>query len=72
LSRGAAMKTVQGREVLESLRLRSIAVKTGDIKGLAEEASVAYKDVAEVVDVVHGAGICRKVARAEPLGVIKG
>jgi tRNA-splicing ligase RtcB len=72
LSRNAAMKAANGRDVAESLRRRRITVKTGDIKGLAEEASVAYKDVAEVVDVVHGAGICRKVARAEPLGVIKG
>ena len=39
---------------------------------LAEEMSDAYKDINEVVDVVHGAGISRKVARLRPLGVIKG
>jgi len=47
-------------------------VRTDDVPALAEEAPGAYKDVASVVDVVVGAGICRKVARAEPLGVIKG
>jgi tRNA-splicing ligase RtcB len=40
--------------------------------GLAEEAPVAYKDVDRVVEVVHGAGIAKKVARLEPLVVIKG
>ena len=40
--------------------------------GLAEEAPVAYKDVDSVVEVVHGAGIARKVARLEPVAVIKG
>ena len=39
---------------------------------LAEEASEAYKDVAQVVDVLHDAGISRKVARMRPLGVVKG
>jgi len=72
LSRSAAQKAARGQDVAESLQSRAIAVRTGDIRGLAEEASIAYKDVAEVVDVVHGAGICRKVVRAEPLGVIKG
>jgi len=39
---------------------------------LAEEAPHAYKDVSDVMDVVDGAGLCLKVARTEPLGVIKG
>lgn len=72
MSRSAAQRAGRGSDVAESLRRRAITVRTGDVKGLAEEASIAYKDVAEVVDVVHGAGISRKVARAEPLGVIKG
>jgi len=42
------------------------------LASLAEEASQAYKDVNEVVDVTHKAGISRKVVRAVPLGVIKG
>jgi tRNA-splicing ligase RtcB len=39
---------------------------------LAEEAPIAYKDVSRVVEVVHGAGLARKVARLRPLAVIKG
>jgi len=42
------------------------------MKGLAEEAPLAYKDVSRVVESVHGLGIAKKVARLEPLGVIKG
>jgi tRNA-splicing ligase RtcB len=42
------------------------------MRGLAEEAPVAYKDVSRVVAVVHGAGIAHKVARLQPLAVIKG
>jgi tRNA-splicing ligase RtcB len=72
LSRSAARKSTRGDEVAESLKQRSILVRTGDVPALAEESSRAYKDVADVVAVVDGAGICRKVARAEPLGVIKG
>ena len=47
-------------------------VRTADVPALAEEASQAYKDISDVIDVVQGAGICKRVARAEPLGVIKG
>ena len=72
LSRAAARKAARGADVAESLRSRSITVRTDDVPALAEEAPGAYKDVASVVDVVVGAGIFRKVARAEPLGVIKG
>ena len=42
------------------------------MSSLAEEASEAYKDVTEVVEVAHKAGISRKVAKAVPIGVIKG
>ena len=72
LSRSAARKSMRGDEVEADLRRRHIHVCTGDVPALAEEASSAYKDVSDVVDVVQGAGICRKVARTEPLGVIKG
>jgi tRNA-splicing ligase RtcB len=72
LSRSAARKSMRGDEVEADLRRRQIHVRTGDVPALAEEASAAYKDVSDVVDVVQGAGICRMVARAEPLGVIKG
>jgi tRNA-splicing ligase RtcB len=42
------------------------------MSGLAEEAPVAYKDVSRVVEVVHKLGIGKKIARLEPLAVIKG
>ena len=72
LSRGAAKRALKGKDVLRELQSRGITVKTGSIPELAEEASLAYKDVTEVIDVVHQAGISKKVAMAVPLGVIKG
>ncbi len=47
-------------------------MRAGSMSGLAEEAPIAYKDVNRVVDVVHGAGIARKVAKLRPVAVIKG
>ena len=72
LSRGAARRSLRGRDVAQELESRGITVKTGDIPSLAEEASKAYKDVTEVIDVVHQAGISKKVVMATPIGVIKG
>jgi len=72
LSRGAAKRGIRGADVARELASRGILVKAGSISALAEEASQAYKDVTEVIDVVHQAGISRKVAMATPIGVIKG
>jgi tRNA-splicing ligase RtcB len=72
LSRGAARRSMQGRDVVRELENRGITIKAGSIPSLAEEASQAYKDITEVIDVVHQAGISRKVAMAIPMGVIKG
>jgi tRNA-splicing ligase RtcB len=72
LSRGAARRSMKGRDVARELETRGITVKAGNIPSLAEEASQAYKDITEVIDVVHQAGISRKVAMAIPMGVIKG
>jgi len=72
LSRGAAKRALKGRDVVRELQERGITVKAHSIPSLAEEASQAYKDVTEVIDVVHEAGICKKVAMAVPIGVIKG
>ena len=47
-------------------------VRCASARGLAEEAPDAYKDVERVVEVVHQAGLARKVARLRPIGVIKG
>ncbi len=72
LSRGAAKRALKGREVLRQLEEKGITVRAGNIASLAEEASQAYKDVTEVIEVVHQAGISKKVAMAIPIGVIKG
>jgi tRNA-splicing ligase RtcB len=72
LSRTKAKKQIWGEDLLRELREQGIAVKAGSMAGLAEEAPAAYKDVERVVDVVAGAGIALKVAKLEPLGVIKG
>ncbi len=72
LSRGAAKRSIRGADIIRELGNKGIVVKAGSISALAEEAPQAYKDVAEVIDVVHQAGISRKVAMAIPMGVIKG
>ena len=71
-SRAAAKRQLRGEVVLKELESRGITIRTGSLKGLAEEASHAYKDVAEVVNVAHNSGISRIVARTKPIGVIKG
>jgi tRNA-splicing ligase RtcB len=63
---------MRGIDIAGELASRGIYVKTGNRGSLAEEASEAYKDIVDVVRVAEGAGICRKVARAAPIGVIKG
>ncbi len=72
MSRTGARKNVDGRELLQRLRKKGIVVKCSSEKGVAEEAPEAYKDISEVVEVVDGAGLCKKVAEVEPLAVIKG
>ena len=71
-SRGAAKRALRGADIAAELAAKGITVKTGSMGSLAEEASQAYKDVAQVVEVTHRAGISRKVAMAVPMGVIKG
>ncbi|MFC1893055.1 RtcB family protein [Chloroflexota bacterium] len=71
-SRAAAKRELRGEAVRNDLESRGITIKTGSLKGLAEEASQAYKDVTSVVSVAHNAGISQIVARTRPMGVIKG
>jgi len=71
-SRSAAKRQLRGRDVLEALQARGITIRAGSLAGLAEEAPQAYKDVTDVVNVTHGAGISKIVARTRPIGVIKG
>jgi tRNA-splicing ligase RtcB len=72
MSRSRAKKEVQGGELRRELEQRGIRIRAGSLAGLAEEAPTAYKDVDRVIEVVHGAGIARKVARLVPVAVVKG
>ena len=72
MSRRQARKRFKGVTLRQELEHSGIHVRAGSMSGLAEEAPQAYKDVNRVVDVVHEAGIARKVAKLIPLAVIKG
>jgi tRNA-splicing ligase RtcB len=72
LSRTAAVKAARGRRIDQELRARGVVARATGRDALAEEMPEAYKDVTEVVDVVHRFGISSRVARLRPLGVIKG
>jgi tRNA-splicing ligase RtcB len=72
MSRAKAKKHVRGEKLRDELTARGIVIRAGSMPGLAEEAPQAYKDVSQVVNVVHNAGIGKKVARLEPVAVIKG
>ena len=72
MSRTAAIKHAQGRRIDRELADRGIIARARSWKGLAEEQPAAYKNVDLVVEVVHQAGLAKKVARLRPIGVIKG
>jgi tRNA-splicing ligase RtcB len=72
LSRTQAKKSAHGRPIVRELEDRGIFVRSAGRATLMEEIPEAYKDVSDVVDVVDGAGISKKVAQLRPIGVIKG
>jgi len=72
LSRHAAKKKAKGRAIERELEDKGIFVKATGRATLKEEMPEAYKDVTAVVNVVHHAGISKKVAKLKPIGVIKG
>ncbi|MCK4859224.1 MAG: RtcB family protein, partial [Candidatus Omnitrophica bacterium] len=72
MSRTAAIKSINAKTLSQELRNKGIIVRTAGRETLSEEAPQAYKDVSDVVDVVDGAGISKKVCRMRPVGVIKG
>ena len=72
LSRTAAARKFSANELLAELKKKGIIVMAASRKGLVEEAPEAYKDVKEVVGVVDGAGLAKKVVKMRPLGVVKG
>jgi tRNA-splicing ligase RtcB len=72
LSRKAAKKRAKGRAIARELADKGILVRWTGRSTMAEEMPEAYKDVSQVVEVVHGAGISKKVAKLRPLAVVKG
>ncbi|MGW4500418.1 RtcB family protein [Micromonospora sp. NPDC004336] len=71
-SRKQAVKAERGLDPRGQLEAQDIAVRGASRRGLAEEMPSAYKDVSAVVAAAEGAGLCRKVARLVPIGVVKG
>jgi tRNA-splicing ligase RtcB len=71
-SRGDAKRLLRGVDMVETMARRGILVRAASRELLAEEASEAYKDVADVVRASDGAGLTRRVARLRPLAVVKG
>jgi len=72
MSRHQAKRQVSGKQLKIELENQGVYIQAGSIKGLAEEAPLAYKDIHDVVDVVVEAGIAKKVVRLKPVVVIKG
>ncbi len=72
LSRRKAMQVTKGRSIQKDLEKQGIFVRAEGRRTLHEEVPEAYKDVDEVVRVVDGAGLSRRVARLRPIGVVKG
>lgn len=72
MSRNQALKLWRGRELIDELQARGIFIRTKTMRGVAEEAPGAYKDVDEVVTATEGAGLARRVAFLRPLACVKG
>ncbi|MFH1860264.1 MAG: RtcB family protein [bacterium] len=72
MSRTRATKEAKGRSIARELADQGIIVRSSGKETLAEEMPEAYKDVNVVVNILHQAGIARRVAKMRPLGVVKG
>jgi tRNA-splicing ligase RtcB len=72
MSRHQALKRWSGRALITELAKRGIVVRSPSMRGVAEEAPGAYKDVSIVVNATEKAGLARKVARLLPIIVVKG
>lgn len=72
MSRHEAIRRFSGQDVVKTLESKGIIIKSWSFKGIAEEAPTAYKDIDKVVEVVHNAGLSKKVAKLKPIAVIKG
>lgn len=72
MSRNAAKRRWRGREIVDELADSGIVIRSASLRGVAEEAPAAYKDVGAVVEAAHRAGLAHNVARLEPLICLKG
>jgi len=72
MSRTAAKKSAFAQDARQRLEERGITVRAETRDGIREEIPEAYKDVDVVIEVVHNAGLAKRVARLKPIGVIKG
>jgi tRNA-splicing ligase RtcB len=72
MSRTAAKKSAFAQDARQRLEEQGIIVRAETRDGIREEIPEAYKDVDVVIDVVHNAGLAKRVARLKPIGVIKG
>ena len=72
MSRKKATETARGRNIINEMKKKGISVMAKGMRTAAEEMPEAYKNVHEVVDVMHNSGISRKVVRLRPIGVVKG
>jgi tRNA-splicing ligase RtcB (3'-phosphate/5'-hydroxy nucleic acid ligase) len=72
MSRHQALKQWQGRQLVDALRERGILIRTRSMRGVAEEAPGAYKDVDRVAEATEGAGLARRVAFMRPVVCVKG
>jgi tRNA-splicing ligase RtcB len=72
MSRNEAMRRWQGRHVVDELAARGILIRSPSMRGVAEEAPGAYKDVVAVVAAADRAELARRVARLQPLICVKG
>ena len=72
MSRAQATKSWRGSEIINSLKNKGIIIKGHSLAGVAEESPGAYKNVDEIVNVMHNAGIAMKVVDVKPLISIKG
>ncbi len=72
MSRKGAIREGKGRNIMKEMKDRGVTVRARGKRTVAEEMPYAYKDVDSVVNVMHGAGITKKIARLRPLCVVKG
>jgi tRNA-splicing ligase RtcB len=72
MSRAQAKRESRGRDLFGEMQEHGVVVRAAGVRTVAEEMPYAYKDVADVVDVMAGAGVSDKVFRLKPVGVIKG